>query len=362
MSAIFGHLNISDSDRAFNIVEGQQVLFDAATAYVNRINEDLNAAMGVFVERTTSDFKFRYKLPGGGYLSSRGPDGRFPAGKALGQWDVAFPLRDYGRQIAGNDVDMAYMTVAELDRHIQTVTAQNVNTVRFEILKAIFNNTQDTFVDPIHGSLSVEPLANGDTVVYPPVLGSSTEATDDHYLESGYAGSAISDTNDPYATIAAELEEHFGTPTGGSQIAVFIHPDEVPYTRDLTDFVPVGDMGIQYGDDADLAAMMPPQLLRVGRVIGRMDGAGVWVVEWRYISDNYMIGVHLDEAPPLIRRIDPADTGLGDGLQLVAEDEEFPFMGSFWRHRFGVGGGNRLNGVVLELASGGSYTIPTAFQ
>jgi len=361
MSAIFGHLNIDDADRAFNIVEGQQVMFEAATAYVNRINTDLNAAMSIFIERSTSDFKFRYKLPGGGYLSKRGSDGRFPAGKAIGSWDVAFPLEDFGRQIAGNDVDMAYMTVAELDRHIQTVTAQNVNTVRFEILKALYNDNQDTFVDDIHGSLAVEPLANGDTVTYPPVLGSASESTDNHYLASGYTAASISDSNDPYATIANELEEHFGAPTGGSQIACFIHPDEVPETRDLTDFVPVGDMGIAYGSDADLAARIPPQLLGIGRVIGRMDGSGVWVVEWRYQSSGYILGVHLDAEPPLIRRIDPADTGLGDGLQLVARDEQFPFEGSFWRHRFGFGAGNRLNGVAMYLTAG-SWTIPTAYQ
>jgi len=52
---------------------------------------------------------------------------------------------------------------------------------------------------------------------------------------------------------------------------------------------------------------------------------------------------------------------LGDGLQLVAKENAFPFEASFWRHRFGIGGGNRLNGVVLEFGTGGSYSIPAAY-
>lgn len=361
MSTIFSALNISDSDRVYNSTAGQQAIFEAVTDYVNRINADLNAALSVFVEGTTSDFKRRYKLPGGGYLQRRGSNGSYGSVKASGAWDVAFPLEDFGAAISSNDVDRAYMTVAELDRHVQTITAQNVNTVRFEVLKALLNASQDTFVDPLHGSLSIEPLANGDAVVYPPVLGADTEATDTHYLEAGYIATAISDTNNPYPVIANELEEHFGAPTGGSSIAVFVHPDEVPETRALASFIAVGDNAVRYGSAQDLVSAVPDQLSRTGRVIGRIEGAGVWVVEWRYLPTGYMLGVHLDAPAPLVRRIDPADTGLGDGLQLVAEDQEFPFQKSNWRHRFGFGAGNRLNGVVMELANGGSYTTPTAY-
>ena len=358
MSGIFGHLNISDSDRVFNATAGQSAIFEAATNYVNQINQDLSAAMAIFVERSTSDYKLRYKLPGGGRLQRRGSDGRYGAVKATGQWDVAFPLEDLGAQIAGNDVDMAYMTVAELERHINTVVTQNVNTVRYEVLKALFNNVQRTFVDPLWGSLSIEPLANGDAVVYPPVLGSETEATDDHYRESGYTVANISDTNNPFATIRDELEEHFGNPTGGSNIVTFIGSDSRAKSEGLTDFVEVSDRFVRMGDDTNQAINLPANL--PGTVLGRC--SGVWVVEWRWMPATYMLGIHLDAPAPLVRRIDPADTGLGDGLQLVAQDEQFPFNSSIWRHRFGLGAGNRLNGVVFEVAAGGTYSIPSGYS
>lgn len=358
MGAIFGHLNISDTERAFNATVGQRVLFEAAQAYVNRANSILARLTSIFIARTTSDFKLRYKLPGGGYLQRRQPDGRYGAVKAQGSWDVAFPLIDVGAMIAGNDVAMAYMTVGELENHINTIVVQNVNVVRHEILRRLFKSTTDTFNDDIHGSLTIQPLANGDTVTYPPVIGSASEATDTHYLESGYAESAISDTNDPYEVIVPEITEHFGERAGGQNVVTFINDSARGETQALTDFFEVNDNYIRTGANTDVPINLPNV---PGRIIGRHK-AGTWISVWNFVPSNYALGVHLETDAPLIRRIDPADTGLGDGLQLVSEHEEFPFEESVWRHRFGVGAGNRLNGVVMEFGTGGSYTIPTIYQ
>ena len=357
MSGIFGHLTSNDSERAFSATVGQQVLFEAATAYVNRANLELTEAMSLFVSRTTDMFQFRYLLPGGGYLQTRESNGRYGAVKAVGSWDVAFPLYDYGAQIVGNDVDMAYMTIAELDRHINTVVVQNVNTVRHQILRRIFKNTTDTYVDRVGGSITVQTLANGDSVVYPPVIGSATEATENHYIETNYAEASIDDTNDPYETVVPELEEHFGQVPGGSNIVSFINDSARAETQALTDFFEVNDNFIRTGANTDVPVNLPNV---PGRIIGRHK-AGTWISVWNFIPSNYLVAVHLEADPPLIRRIDPADTGLGDGLQLVAQDQEFPFESSIWRHRFGIGTGDRLNGVVLEFGTGGTYTIPTAY-
>ena len=357
MSGIFGHLNASDSERAFSATVGQQLLFEAATAYINRANAELAMATSIFISRTVDAFKFRYLLPGGGYLQTRGNDGRYGAVKAVGSWDVAFPLDDYGAMIVGNDVDMAYMTVGELDRHVSAIVTQNVNTVRHQMLRRLFKSTTDTYVDRVGGSITIQPLANGDSVTFPPVIGSATEATENHYLESGYAEASISDTNDPYETVVPEIEEHFGQVVGGSNIVSFINDTARAETQALTDFFEVNDNFIRTGANTDVPVNLPNV---PGRIIGRHK-AGTWISVWNFIPANYLVAVHLEADPPLIRRIDPADTGLGDGLQLVATDEEFPFQESVWRHRFGLGAGDRLNGVVLEFGTGGTYSIPAAY-
>jgi hypothetical protein len=357
MAGIFGLLSLDDNERVFVNTVGQDVIYDAASQLVDDHNAELEQAIAAFVEGKTENFKERFMLPGGGRLQMRGRQAQAGAVKAQGSWDVAYPLRDYGAQVSGSDVDVAYMSVQDFDRHLDTVFEMNTNTVRFEILRRLFNNTQTAFTDELHGSLNVEPLANGDTVVYPPVIGSETEATDDHYLESGYAATAISDANNPYITIKDELEEHWGQTQSGSNIVVFINAAEVPETEDLTDYDQVVDRFINPGDNVNEPFGLPVQL--PGRVLGRTNSC--WVVQWDWVPANYMLGIHLDAPAPLRMRIDPADTGLGDGLQLIARDEIYPIESSHYRNRFGIGCGNRLNGVVMELGTGGTYTIPTAY-
>jgi hypothetical protein len=358
MSGIFAALGLNDTQREYLNTIGQAAIYTAIQELLGRFNEDLDRAMAVFIEAVTEDHKERYLLPGGGRLQRLGTQAQAGAVKATGSWDVAYPLEDFGAQVAGNRIDMAYMTVQDLDRHLDTVFLQDINTVRFEILKALLNNAKDTFVDPRKGSLTIEPLADGTAgELYPPVLGSESEATDNHYLESGYAASAISDSNNPYVTVRDELEEHFGAPQGGSNIAVFINQAQVSKTEDLTDFDPVNDRYVRPGADTDVPGDLPAGL--PGRVIGRTNG--VWVVEWRWIPANYMLGLHLDAPKPLKMRVHPANTGLGRGLQLVATDETHPIESSHYEHSFGVGCGNRLNGVVLELGTGGSYSVPTGY-
>jgi len=360
MAGIFGALGIYDNERVMLNTYGQRVVYDAVNQVLSEHNAALQAAMSLFVEEVTSDYLIRYKLPGGGRLQRMTSQTRPGAVKATGEWDVAFPLEEFAAQVASNRVDYAYMTTIDLDRHLKTVQMQNVNTVRHEILKRLFTSTQVQFPDPLHGLLRVEGLANGDAVLYPPVIGSEVEATDAHYLESGYAAADISNANDPYVTMAAELTEHFGRPTGGTNLVTFINADETPETIALTAFVEVPDRYIRLGantpEPIGLPATMP------GRILGRHETAGTWVVEWPWIPSGYMVMVDIDAPPPLKMRVDPADTGLGYGLTLIADSDVYPFSASHYSNRFGFGCANRLNGVVMELAVGAGYTVPAVYQ
>jgi hypothetical protein len=329
---------------------------------------ELNRMMSVFVSGRTSDYSLRYRLPGGGYLQKRGPDSRYGAVKAAGYWDVAFPLEDYGAMLAGNDVDMSYMTVAELDKHIKTVVQQNWNTYRYETLRALSRATNGSFTDPLHGALTIRRLANAtsgsDTTVYPPVIGSQTEATEDHYLTLGAAGSSIADAEDPWDVTSntnsidpiGDLEHHFGHGAGSAEIVSFINGAQVGVVMSLTDVEPVEIAQIGEGTQTALARGVPANL--PGVVLGR-HRAGSWIVRWDWIPTNYILLVHTGVEAPLKERIDPAETGLGAGLQLIAENEEFPFKEMIWRHRFGLGVANRLNGVWVYCATGTTWSDPT---
>jgi hypothetical protein len=357
MSGIFGLLGLADGDLSYVNVVGQKLVFDAANEYLRVVNEDINNAYTVFLQAPTENHKERYKLPGGGRLQKRGGAAPSAAVKAYGGWDVAYPLEDFGAALTETDVAMAYTTIAMMQRHLDTIRIQSINTRRYEILRRIFKNTTDTFVDPRDdvGSLTIQPLANNDSVVYPPVLGAEAEAAEMHYLESNYTVANISETNNPLITLRNELEEHFGAPTGYGSIAVFVPAASVSKLEALTDYDQVKDNYIINGTNADLPTNLPKV---PGRVIGRCNG--VWVVEWRWIPDNYAVAIDLETEAPLKMRFDLASSGLPQGLTLVSQNDKYPLVEAQYRDRFGVGAANRLNGVVLEFGTGGTYTIPSS--
>lgn len=357
MAGIFGLLDLDSTDITFVQTVGQVAIYEAVQELVSRWNEEVSQMMSVFVEEETENFKERYYLPSGGTLERRGHLSTPGAVQTSGSYDVAYPLEDFGAQIAGDDVSLAYMTVQDLDRHLSSIFIRDAATLRFEILKALMNDTQDTFVDPIQGSLSIEPLANGDSVVYPPVMGSDTEATEDHYLEAGYLATAISDTNNPLVTMRDDLEQHFGITAAGADTIVFIANGERAEVEALTDFDGVIDPKIRPGADTDIVQGLPAGL--PGTVLGRSNG--VWVVEWRQLPATYMIAIDPNQASPIKMRVDRSGTGLPRGLNLVATNDKYPLEQSYWRRRFGFGVGNRLNGVVMEVANSGSYDIPAAY-
>lgn len=355
-SGLIGILGLSDSERTMINRVGQTIMYDAVQQYLDAHNADMQRQIRSFVQGQTTAYQLNYRLPGGGRLDRRGGQAQSAAGKATGTWTVAFPLEDFGRQLAYTDVDVAYMTVQDLQYHIDNVRIQDMNTRRYEMLRAIFNNTARGFQDEVNGTLTIQPLANGDSVVYPPVVGSESEATDSHYIVSGYTAANISDTNNPFATIREELEEHFGTPGGYGNVCAFVNTAQVSKIELMTDFDPVLDSAIRPGANTAVPEGLPDV---PGRVIGRV--SGVWVVEWRWIPANYIYAQDLDMPAPLMERIDLTETGLAPGLQLVAENDRFPFISAHYRDRFGFGIGNRLNGVMMQFKNSGTYDVPAGY-
>jgi hypothetical protein len=357
MTTIFSHLGVNDTDRGFLSTIGQDVFYGITMDYVRAGNEEIVNMETVFVNEETELFKERFKLTATGKLQ-KVRDGAAPArARTVGYWDVAYPLESNQDNLAITRVGLAYMTAMEVQKQIDDVILLDINTRRDEILFSLLNNTARTWTDDSHGNLTVQPLANGDTVVYPPVLGTTTEATEDHYLVAGYTGANINDTNNPYATIRDELTHHFGRIVGGPSIVSFIHPDQRQVTEALTNFYPVLDRFIKEGADTDVPDSMIPG---PGEYIGRTDGNHVKV--WDWVPTGYIVSVHLEAPAPLKRRVDPADTGLPRGLTLVNQNFTMPINNWYWDDRFGFGVGNRLNGVITQLKASGSYDIPSGYS
>lgn len=356
---IYGALNLTDTDYAYVNTVGQSVVYDATMQVLGDHNADLAAAEAVFVQGTTALHSIKYKLPGSGLLQKQTSKARTALSKPNSGWDVSFPLDEYGDSIGWDRVTLAYATIEQYNLTLEGVKRKDRNTRRRQILCALFGNTSWVHKDENFPDLTIQPLANGDAVLYPPVIGSMVDATANNYLVSGYIGSAIDDTHNPIPTIVNQLEQYLGTPTGGSKIAIFINNAETPYVSDLTNFNEVPGRFVDYGANVSL---VPPDRFPAGlpgRVIGETDSA--LIVEWRWIPAGYMVGVHLEAPAPLLRRIDPPVVGLGDGLQMIAQNLDEPIKTSSWSHRFGYAAANRLNAVVMQLTADPTYTPPAAY-
>lgn len=364
MALYLGAAGYNDSDRVFGETQHQRIIYDAIQAELVELNTEMNAAKRIFVGGSTTDYKLRYKLPAIGRMEKRRSRSSAMSIKANGGWDVGFPLEDYGIAFETDRVDLAYMTAGDIERHFNGIMNTAANEYRFQMLKCLFTNTSTSFVDERYGTITVQCLANGDGTLYPPVLGSTAEADQTLYAETGYAASAISDTNNPIKTIVDTLEPIFGTPTGGSNIVVFINRAQTAKISALADFTSVTDMAITPGDQTATVNSIPAELTAPAtwRILGRCDTNSAWIVEWAYVPANYLVARHLGAEAPIYERIDMLDTGLGSGLQLLVQDEENPFRRWEWGFRFGFGVANRLNGMVLECGTGGTYTIPTIYQ
>jgi len=360
MSGIFGALNVSDTERAFVNHIGQELVFEAVNELLLAYNAEVALQLAAFVDRTTENYQERYLLAGGGKLQQMGTMAPAAAVKRSGYYDVAFPIRQWGAQRAGNRVDLAYMTLQELDAHLDTIMVQDLNTLRHRILVALFEDTNLSWTDPINGALTLRRLANTDGTLYPPLAGTETEADDQHYWETvtSYAVSDVSATQNPAVDLRDEIVEHFGGRGSNERnFVVFHNEDMTPEFAALTGYVAVPDQFIRVGDDTATPLGFPAV---PGRIHGRLSGA--WLSEWAWIPATYAMGLLLEVPPPLIMRVDPADTGLTPGLQLVATDSQHPMVGAHYEHRFGLAVANRLSAAIIEISGGNStYTPPTAY-
>ncbi|HCR71215.1 MAG TPA: hypothetical protein DIW23_07225 [Anaerolineae bacterium] len=362
MSQIFSILGLPDTANPSVANVGEAVIYEAMQQILSDHNEELNRAISVFVERTTQLHSFRYKMGVGGYMQRRGRQAAPGARKVTGHWDVAFPLEDFGDALMADDITLAYMRLQDLNLHIDGIIDADYNTNRHEILTALFNNANYDFLDEKleTPTLSVKSLANQDGTLYPPEQGADSPAQENHYLVSGYTVANISDTNDPLKDSVNRLEAHFGSQVGGSEIVEFGGKTFCEKIRtEIDDFEDIDDKHIEQGANANVVVGLPEYL--PGKLIGRHK-AGIWLVEWSRIPDNYSLATHLGYAPPLVKRVDAEDTGIPEGLHLVAKNEKYPLETSYYRNRYGYGVGNRLNGIVRKYAASGDYEVPTLYQ
>jgi hypothetical protein len=352
MSTIFGVIGINDRSTFLNTV-GQAEVFTTINDYATATQAELDRIYGVFVQEQTTNHSERYYLPGGGMMQSGTNRTRPGAVKPTGYWDVAYPIDQGDDQLAWDRITYAYMTAGQADAAIRGIAERYKNWKRNLILTALLHGATRTVNDQLWGSLTIQPLANGDAVLYPPVIGTATEATATNYVGSNYAASAISDTNNPFRDIIKpKLRSRFGN----GRIVAWINSNQTAKVSGLTSFASNPPQYVNVGANTATASA-DGAISGPGNFIGATDNVAIF--EWDWVPDGYIFAEDLDQPAPLKQRVDvPAELR---GFKLVAQQQEYPLNDSFWQAREGYGVGNRLNGVAVQLTASTSYTAPTGY-
>lgn len=361
MGAFLGMIGVQDptSTSWQSDVEPER-LYTEMRRYFDLHNEELRQMEEVFIDGTTEAMQVLYQLPiSGGQMQRRGARSEVGARRGPAEWTTGFPLHSYADALMRSTDDIAAMTAQELEMHIDSIRQNDINTRRFELLRALLNDDPWTFTDRRLGTVTVYPLANGD-IEYPNFTGNSS-AQVNNYIVAGYLPSAISDTNNPVEAADARLRAYLGLTGSNRNRASFFNSEDTAEVRGLADFVKVSDGFVQAGN-ADARIINVPENLP-GEVIGRANGS--WIVEWDHIPEAYSLHVDLNAPKPLRKRIPSADfrrnKGLQDGLSLVNTELQFPLEKMTWENWFGYGAANRLNGVVIQMKASGDYETPTDF-
>jgi hypothetical protein len=282
----FGFIKLADLyDQRVSEV-GVQRIYDAVRQSAAEYNRVADAVMGEFAERTILAME-QYELPGDGTLQPLDEDGNPMPVKPSGSYQVAYPVQGGGTAWGTNRVSRELLTVEEAARQTDDAMQRDADWMTRHMLAAVFDNATWTYNDKVGangakglGDITIQPLANGDTVTYVR-KGATAAAVDSHYLAQA---AAISDAANPFPTIKAELHEHPSNMNG--RILCYVATSLVSAIKNLSGFVPVDDPDILSGDNTDRVSNIPS----VGpgdEVIGKIDGC--WIIEWGSLPAGYMI-------------------------------------------------------------------------
>ena len=258
---------------------------------------------------------------------------------------------------------LAEATQAQLQALNNTALEADNRLMFTRVMRQVFNST--TKVADIDGeSVNVYPFYNGDTMVPPKWKNTVHTTGHNHYLESGAAVVDSADLDD----MQNHLTHHGYTSIRGYRLVILVNPQEGETIRafaredgDKYDFLPSSNVGggLYVPPNGGIIGAPPlanlPGLLSIG-TYGQFT-----VVEEDYIPAGYMFafatGGELNIGNPVgIRQHEQSSL---QGLRLVkGRDNDYPLIDSFYLHGMGTGVRHRGAGVVMEIGSGGTYTIP----
>ena len=332
---------------------GVERVFDMVRATMVEHNRGINVLLSSWAQQTVTA-KEQIELPGGGTLQPIDEWGNPRPVIQEGNYNVAYPIQGAGTAWGDNRISAALLTVEEANRRTIEAMRMDADWLRRHLMAAVFTNTTWSYTDIAGpngaaglGAITIQPLANNDTVVYLRTGGST--AIDTHYLAQA---AAIDDSNNPFDDIYTELIEH---PSNSGPVVVYIPTNLKASVQALTNFTQIYDPDIALGVNTDRIAS-PINMGLGDEVLGKTDKC--WIVEWKFLPDSYMVA-HAQGAGPFLKRREydaPEVQGLFSELHSPDGNTKIVRMLRYT----GFGAFKRVAALVYRIGNG-SYAIPSGY-
>lgn len=358
MVASYGFVTLADQydQRIASLQNGAQRVWDAIGLSAAEYNRVVDAVMAELAEPTIIAQE-QIELPGDGTLQPLDEDGNPLPIKPSGNYQVAYPIQGGGTAWGDNRITRELMTVEEADRFTVDAFQRDANWLVRHALAALFTNTTWVFNDKVGangakglGNITIQPLANADTVTYAR-KGITVPATDNHYLAQA---AAIADATNPFPTIKAELHEH--PSNGNGSIVAYVATNLSSSIQGLTEFVDKDDPDILPGATADTLSGM----ISAGpgdTVLGKTK-SGVWVVEWGALPSDYLVAKVIGRKPLKMRRFPVASL---QGFFPEKHDVDGNHLVRRFLRYAGFGVSDRVAALCMRIGNA-SYAIPSEFS
>lgn len=334
---------------------GDALINTAITQAIQEHTRQLDQFSAIFLRRGITDPTRSFRV---GTVTRNQPldeTGRPLPIRGGARYSVGFPLIMSGAAIGNTWLEAQNRRVEDVNRIMADILDGDRSWVFDHIMAALFNNAAYNFDDQEFGTLSVKPLANGDSQVYQVPSGAFSGSTDNHLLAQ--ANAIATGADNPFPAIYQELAEHPENGNGGAGRIIAFIPSNLkadvqglatfyrPFNADLT---PGNSQTILSGT---LGVNVP------GTVLG-MEDSGIWIVEWPRLPSNYIVAVATAGEPALGERVHP--NGSLRGFFEMDTNEDFPWYQRNFARFNGYGAWNRVASVVMRIGDG-SYAVPTGY-
>lgn len=347
-------------DRTLESV-GIQVITSAVDVFQANYNATMNEWLGR-VTRADPSYNLqpvqRHELPTIPSMQTVTADGYADPAQSYPYYEAGIPLFR-GEYARGYSYEADRLrTVDQLNADLRASMMADQNWLRLNALKALFYNANWTFRSAeddkrFPSTMTIMPLANGDTRLYP--FKNNTMATAQHYTAQA---NAIGDgADDPFQTIRDTLDRYL--PSGGQYIS-FVPSGLVSSIRALSAFYPVQktEFITRPTTEALVGEGIQARKMWGDEVIGEHD-AGVTVVKWDMLPAGYILTIDMNNPAIGVREhAEPTMRGLLNREFVTKEGLERRF---YWRRIAGMAVVNPIAAHIHRVGNG-SYAVPTGFS